>query len=85
MTIGIFQGRRKPSNVFDIYEQFIDNVIRIREQGRITVRGKLLPLNIRCFIADAPARAFVLNRKNHMSTNACLKCKFEGQYSIIQI
>lgn len=75
---GIFKGRHKPTNPFDFYEQFVDEIVEIREEGGIAVGDKRLPLNVRCFIADAPARAFALNHYGHTSANACSKCKIEG-------
>ena len=74
----LFQGRHKPSNPFDFYEQFVQEILEVLEGG-IFIRNKLLRLTIRCFIADAPARAFVLNHYGHNSSNPCSKCKVEGQ------
>ena len=42
------------------------------------IRSRRIPLILRCFIADAPARTFVLNHYSHNSSNACSKCKVEG-------
>ena len=59
----------------------MSNVQEILEvlEGGILIRNKLLSLTIRCLIADAPARAFVLNHYGHNSSNPCSKCKVEGQ------
>lgn len=38
------------------------------------------PVTLHCFIADAPARAFILNHKSHMATKPCSKCTVTGQY-----
>lgn len=38
---------------------------------------------MRCFIGDAPARAFILNHFGHNSSNAFSKCKVEGRRCII--
>ena len=83
MIAGIFKGRHKPSNPFAFFEQFIQEIVEIREQGGISVRNHLLPVKIRCFIADAPARAFALNHYGHCSSHACSKCKIEGQRSTV--
>ena len=83
MIIGIFLGKQKPTSAFDFYEQFVQEILDIRAEGEIEIRGRRLPLNIRCFIADAPARAFVLNHKSHNSSHACSKCKVEGHRSTV--
>lgn len=46
--------------------------------GDITFRGKQLPIRLRCFIVDAPARAFILNHRSHMSNHPYSKCKISG-------
>ena len=75
---GIFQGKHKPSNVFEFYEQFVGEISEVLQEGGIVIRNRRIPLILRCFIAEAPARAFVLNHYSHNSSNACSKCKVEG-------
>lgn len=77
MIAGIFLGHHKPSNVFEFFEQFVQEVIEVRENG-IVVEGRRIYLTIHCFIADAPARAFALNHVGHNSAKPCSKCKVEG-------
>jgi hypothetical protein len=78
---GVFKGKDKPTNAFTFFEQFVEEIMEIRREGGIFVRNRRLPLNIRCFIADAPARAFALQHYGHTSSNACSKCKIEGHRS----
>lgn len=78
---GVFKGKEKPSNAFAFFEQFVQEILDIRKEVGILVRNRRLPLNIRCFIADAPARAFALQHYGHTSSNACSKCKIEGHRS----
>ncbi|XP_029674788.1 uncharacterized protein LOC115242542 [Formica exsecta] len=35
-------------------------------------------LELRCFIADAPVRAFILHHRGHMAERPCYKCKISG-------
>lgn len=70
---GVFKGKHKPTNPFEFFEQFIQEIVQVRDEGGITVGNRVLPLRIRCFIADAPARAFALNHYGHTSANACSK------------
>lgn len=78
---GVFKGKEKPSNAFAFFEHFVQEILDIRKEGGILVRNRRLALNIRCFIADAPARAFALQHYGHTSSNACSKCKIESHRS----
>ena len=62
---------------------FATEVEEVIEEGGINVRGRLLPLYVRCFIAGAPARAFILNHYSNNAHHACSKCKVEGHYSVV--
>ena len=46
--------------------------------GGIIFHAIKLPIRLRWFIADAPARAFVLNHFGHMSQYPCSKCMVFG-------
>ena len=80
---GCYLGHKKPSNALDFLNPLDSEVVELIEQGGIDVRGRLLPLHIRCFIADAPVRAFVLNQYGHNEPYACSGCKVEGHYSSV--
>ncbi|XP_051173360.1 uncharacterized protein LOC127289463 isoform X2 [Leptopilina boulardi] len=80
IIVGIFKGIHKPSCPFDFFQPFVQEVLEIQGEGVINVRNRQIPLHVRRFIADAPARAFSLNHYGHMSTNPCLKCKVEGDH-----
>ena len=62
---------------------FVTEVEELIEEGGINVGGRLLPLHVRCFIADAPAWAFILNHYSYNAPHACSKCKVEGHYSVV--
>jgi hypothetical protein len=76
---GVFKGTQKPSNCFQFFECFVQELVEIREEGGVLINDRRYPIQIRCFIADAPARAFALNHCGHVSSNACSKCKIEGR------
>lgn len=84
MIAAVFKGSHKPSNAHDFYDALITEVNEVIENGGINIRGRMIPLQIRCFIADAPARAMVLNHYSHNSSNACSKCKVEGHRCDLQ-
>ncbi|XP_071582168.1 uncharacterized protein [Temnothorax nylanderi] len=78
---GVFKGTEKPSNPFQFFEHFVQELEEIREEGGVLINDRRYLIQIRCFIADAPARAFALNHYGHVSSNACSKCKIEGRRS----
>ena len=77
---GVFLGKQKPTNAYDFFEQFLHEIVQIRDEGGIFIIDRRIPLSVRCFIADAPARAFALNHYGHNSSKPCSKCKVEGRY-----
>lgn len=78
IIVGIYRGATKPSDPNTFFEKFIVDFKRIVDSGGICVRGKKLPIRLRCFVADAPARAFILNHRGHMSNKPCSKCTVSG-------
>lgn len=78
MIAGVFCGESKPLNVFEFFQHLIAEIQSIWDNDGITIRNLQLSLRIRCFIADAPARAFALNHKGHASAHPCSKCKVVG-------
>lgn len=46
--------------------------------GGVFYHGNKFPLYLKSFIADAPARAFILNHRSHTSNQPCSKCKISG-------
>ncbi|XP_011337558.2 uncharacterized protein LOC105279459 isoform X1 [Ooceraea biroi] len=48
-------------------------------QNGIIFKGKIIPVSLRCFIANIPARSFSLNHKGHMSLKPCSRCKVSGK------
>ncbi|XP_046606824.1 uncharacterized protein LOC124302169 [Neodiprion virginianus] len=57
---------------------FTNEVQEVFASGGIHFKNHLVKIKFRCFIADAPARAFILNHKGHMSSKPCSKCKVIG-------
>lgn len=78
IVIGIYKGSQKPHNANTFLEKFITDINRIMSSGGITVRGNKIPIRLRTFIANAPARAFILNHRSHVSSKPCSKCKVSG-------
>jgi len=77
--IGIYRGKKKPNSATDFFQDLIDEFNSVTSNGGIVIKdAKKCAMVFRCFIADAPARAFILNHKGHMSFSPCSKCKITG-------
>lgn len=82
IIVGIYKGKQKPLNPNTFFEKFIEDIRRIMSNGGINFHGNnVATIQLRCFIADAPARAFILNHRGHMSCQPCSKCKVTGVLS----
>ena len=77
MVARIFVIESKPSNCFEIFKQFVGDIQTILEKGGIDFQDRRIPIHIRSFIADGPARTFALNHYSHTSIHAYLKCLVE--------
>ncbi|XP_076301885.1 uncharacterized protein LOC143220006 [Lasioglossum baleicum] len=78
MVVGIYKGPNKPGDCNIYLKKFVSDINVMMSKGGIIFQGKTIPVQLRCFIADALARAFILNHKNHLSSNPCSKCKLCG-------
>lgn len=76
-VIGVYAGNTKPQHTF--LQLIIDEFLEIHNKNGIEFQGKRMRLYFRALIADAPARALVLNHRGHNSTSPCSKCKVVGQ------
>lgn len=65
-------------NVF--MERFVEEYLSICE-NKIVFNQKVYDIQIRCVVADAPARAFFLNIKSHSGYSSCHKCQIVGEFS----
>ncbi|XP_032690588.1 uncharacterized protein LOC116853571 [Odontomachus brunneus] len=77
IVVGIYKGAQKSNNANVFFQKFITDVKSILSNGGVNFRGNLIPVRLRSFIADAPARAFILNHRL-MSQHPCSKCKVRG-------
>ncbi|XP_074102192.1 uncharacterized protein LOC141529519 [Cotesia typhae] len=75
---GVYKGEKKPRSFADFFSDFVQEFGEIMKKGGIGYKQKKIPIEIRCFIADAPARASVLNHRGHIAKVPCSKCHIEG-------
>lgn len=58
MLIGIFHGRSKPKKVEEYLDKFVVDILPVLHNG-LFINGFELKVEIRAFICDSPARAFI--------------------------
>lgn len=80
LIVGVYRGRGKPSSVNDFFKCFVDDIQQVETNGGLQFRDKTILLEFRAFIADAPARAFVLKHRGHNGLKPCSKCKVIGTH-----
>ncbi|XP_032457916.1 uncharacterized protein LOC103317700 isoform X1 [Nasonia vitripennis] len=78
-TIGIFKGSSKPTSALIFFQYFVDEVDSIIRNGLNFLNG-IKQVVLRCFIADALARAFTLGHRSHNSRAPCSRCWVRGEH-----
>lgn len=77
--IGVYKGQKKPANAINFFESFVNEYKTVFESGGLLFENKRIPVYIRAFIVDAPARALILNHRGHNAKYPCSKCKVAGK------
>uniref|UniRef100_A0ABD2WZP5 Uncharacterized protein n=1 Tax=Trichogramma kaykai TaxID=54128 RepID=A0ABD2WZP5_9HYME len=76
----LWKGAGKPTDAVEFMKGFVDDVLSVIEKGGVNFNGKVFPISLRCFIADAPARAFIVGHLGHNGRIPCSKCWIIGEY-----
>lgn len=79
LMCGTYYGSGKPADCNLYLQQFVDEFIELHENGYV-FNEKLYQIEIRSIVADAPARAFLLNIKTFSGYFSCHKCRIKGLY-----
>lgn len=78
--VGIFHSfNSKPGDINEYLGPFIHELNHILTYG-IQINNKQINFEIAHIVADAPAKAFLLNVKNHNGYFSCTSCEVEGEY-----
>ncbi|KYM95089.1 hypothetical protein ALC62_14272 [Cyphomyrmex costatus] len=77
--VGVYHGTKKPESVISFLNALVEEYLLLKKNG-IIVNGKLIKLELRKIICDAPATAFVLSIKSHTGYFGCNKCLQKGKY-----
>ncbi|KAL0822763.1 hypothetical protein ABMA28_004771 [Loxostege sticticalis] len=79
-VIGVYFGIGKPKCLKEYLEDFVVEMKNILQHG-LEIKNRNIPVKIRCFICDSPARAFIKGVCNFNGMHGCLKCTTVGEYS----
>lgn len=74
-VIHCYSGYGHPEDIENYLMEFVDEMESIKYNGVLVSNKKLRKkLKVRCFICDAPARAFLTGTMSHSSYHGCPKC-----------
>ena len=76
--IVMFHGSTKPTSLNDYLADFICEAKKLIENGVYHPNGITYPFEIKCFICDCPARAFLKCVIGHNGFHGCERCEIEG-------
>lgn len=78
--VGIYHSfKGKPGDVNEYLRPFMNELNSILTSG-IKINDKLINFEVAHIVADAPAKAYLLNVKNHNGYFSCSSCEVEGDY-----
>ncbi|XP_060606312.1 uncharacterized protein LOC132758638 [Ruditapes philippinarum] len=77
--VAIFYGNSKPSSIDDYLSDLVSELLNIREDG-IRINDEVVDIQIKVFVCDAPARAFLKCIKGHTANHSCERCQIRGEY-----
>lgn len=78
--VGIYHSyKSKPGNVNEYFRPFINELQNLLTCG-MKIENKQINFEIVHIVADAPAKSFLLNVKNHNGYFSCNSCEVEGDY-----
>lgn len=78
--VALYFGTSKPFSTKNYLESFVTELNILTCNGFLHNEG-VLPVNIFCITADAPARAFLKGIKSHNGHFGCERCIQKGTYS----
>lgn len=80
LPVGIYHGQyKKPTSIFEFLNPFINEMQFIKANG-IKIKNKVFRFDISLVVCDSPAKAFILNVKQHNAYHSCNSCIEEGTF-----
>ena len=77
MVVALWYGASKPGSVSDYLREFLEELTRLTRTG-ITINQRQFEIKLKCFICNAPARAFIKQIKGHNARQSCESCDIVG-------
>ena len=77
VVVALWYGASKPGSVSDYLREFLEELTRLTRTG-ITINQRQFEIKLKCFICDAPARAFIKQIKGHNARQSCERCDIIG-------
>ena len=75
-AVAIYNGDSKP-DLESYMEKFVDELNLLLLNG-VEIEDKFFEIEVKCFICDTPARAFIKNVQGHRGHFACERCDVKG-------
>ena len=77
--VALYCGESKPEPLDAYLHDFLEEFKNLQQNG-LVFREKKYAVNVRTFICDAPARAYLKCIKGHTAYDSCERCQVKGQY-----
>lgn len=77
--IAVYRGPTDPKKVHEFLKKYCDELKELLQNG-FTVDGQVFEVQIRYYMCDAPARAFLKCIVHHNGYEGCEKCTIRGEY-----
>lgn len=78
-VVGVYHGNEKPKLCSEYLADYVGEMTRLKTEG-VECNGLAIPVNVTCYVCDAPARAYIAQIKSHTGYFGCGKCTVEGEY-----
>ena len=79
--VAIFYGNSKRNPLNDFLADFINEMKILKNDGLVITANKAITVSIKCFVCDAPARAFLKCVVNHTGYSSCERCEIKGEWN----
>jgi len=77
--VALYYGSGKPTSLPEFLEEFLTEFQQLKNNG-VQQENKTFHFNIKAFVCDAPARAYLKCIKGHTGYFACERCTIKGYW-----